>query len=319
MRVLVVLQAGDGRVVFEARGVTLSEANALRRAVLDDIPVAGVESARVDANSTYLYDDILVDRVAALPVGLAGTAWDAVAPREVLAAKFPCEAMLQRKAGGRIDVCERGCSKCSVRFEGTAKAKPALESADIRVAPQDGSEFEIRSGASDAERAALGPRGFLIAWLEPGHVVKVSGRVRLGYGREHHKFRAVCGPVRMVRAHRVRVDPDASSRLTPGAAADLLRACPVGLFTFDPASSRLEVANLDRVVDQVDRVNAAARAAADACGLPRAPVHAEAAPDVFLFSAELRGQVGPHVLIREAARAWARTIGQRVSIDWGSV
>ena len=322
MPTIVVLHAEHGRLAFEARGVSVSEANALRVALLNDVPVAGVESVRVEAASTFMPDDTLVDRLRQLPIGLSGEAWDSVPPREALSTRFPCRSTLPRGARGRLEVCERGCERCVVRFRGCAKHQPAFESRDLEFAPCSGGggggalRFEVKAAASDAEAAALGECGFLIARMEPGQVIKVSGTLRIGTGREHIGFRAVCGPLHMDRAHRVRVDADAAAGLSDASAAALLRACPVGLLTFDPASRSLEVANPARATNEAERVNAAGRAAARECGLARSPVEVEVATDVFAFSLDLRGQVGPRVLLREAARAWAAGLGRAVSIDW---
>lgn len=318
MRTIVVLGLEGGRVVFETRGATLSEANALRRVILEDVPVAGVEDVQVAANSTFLYDDILGGRVAELPIGLEGDAWDSVPPREVLSPKFPCRAVCPRGKRGRVEACTRGCELCSVALSGKACGVPAFESCMLRFATMGSGRFSLvaRSGVFDEEREALGPRGFVIARLEPGHVVNVTGRVRLGTGREHSRFQAVCGPLTMVRAHRVRVDAEMGALLSDAAAAELLRSCPVGLLTFMPSTRALEVANPDRAVDEADRVNAAAAAAAAACGLARPPVSVVCAADVFQISAELKGQVGPRVLLREAARLWAERLGCEVCVDW---
>lgn len=319
MRTIVVLHADGARVAFEARGVSLGEANALRKALLNDVPVAGVEDVRVEAASTFMYDDILVDRIRQLPIGLSGDDWDTVAPSRALSARFPCKSTLLRGARGRVEVCERGCAQCVTRFHCVAMRVPAMESSALRVEPcaESGLALEVRSGVCDAEREALGGGGFMIARMEPGQVIKVSGTVRLGKGSEHHRFRPVCGPLRMDRAHRVSVDADAAAGLSDAAAATLLRACPVGLLIFDPKTRRLEVGDPERAVNESTRVNTAAQAAARECELPRPPVVVEVARDVFVFSTELRGQVGPRVLLREAARAWAAGLGLRVSIDWG--
>ena len=142
---------------FVLRDSTPAFANAIRRAMLSDVPVMAIEDVIFVENTSVMYDEILAHRLGLVPLK---TDLDAFVPRE----ECDCKSDL-------------GCPKCTASFILEAEAGDQIvtvESGDLKPA----TEIVPVTGKIP------------IVKLAPRQKVKLEAYARLGRGSEHAKWQA---------------------------------------------------------------------------------------------------------------------------------
>jgi len=132
-------------------------ANALRRAVLADVPVMAIEDVIFVENSSVMYDEILAHRLGLIPLK---TDLDSYVLRE----ECDCKSDL-------------GCPKCTASFVLEAEATEqtvTIYSGDLKPA----------TGVAPVSDKVP------IVKLAPGQKVRLEAYARLGRGSEHAKWQA---------------------------------------------------------------------------------------------------------------------------------
>jgi len=152
------------RAVFELDHVETAFANALRRAMIAEVPTLAIDYVKFYDNTSVLFDEMLALRMGLIP--LRG---------EVDSYRFPDEC----ECGGE------GCSLCQLYLNLNAQC------------PDDQDELTVYSGdmkSSDPETSPAQP-DIPIIKLKKNQKIMAEAVARLGRGREHAKFQptTVCG------------------------------------------------------------------------------------------------------------------------------
>ena len=154
-----VLGRDKDSIRFIIRGVSPAFSNALRRAMIAEVPAMAVEDVMIVENSSVLYDEVLSHRLGLVPLT---TDLDSY----VLPEECSCKS-------------ELGCNRC--------RATLSLESEAT-----DESKY-VYSGEMKAENPEIKPVSDMIpiAKLAPGQKIRLEAYARLGRGAEHAKWQPV--------------------------------------------------------------------------------------------------------------------------------
>jgi DNA-directed RNA polymerase subunit D len=172
-------------------------ANALRRAMIAEVPAMAIEDVVIVENTSVLYDEVIAHRLGLIPLK---TDLDAYIPRE----ECDCKS-------------ELGCNKCTASF--TLEAEAAVEpimvySSDLKsetdVTPVSGNIPIVKLGASQKLRLEL--------------------YARLGRGVEHAKWQPVSACAYKYLP-KITLNPD--NLANP---EEVIRICPTDVYVRDPES-----------------------------------------------------------------------------------
>jgi DNA-directed RNA polymerase subunit D len=180
---------------FLLTGTNHAYANALRRAMIAEVPAMAIEDVIIIENTSVLYDEVLAHRLGLIPLK---TDLDAYVLRE----DCDCHS-------------ELGCSKCTASFtlEAEATAEPIMVySSDLKpetdVTPVSGNIPIVKLGASQRLRLEL--------------------YARLGRGIEHAKWQPVSA---CAYKYQPKVTLNASNLANP---EEVIGVCPTDVYVTDP-------------------------------------------------------------------------------------
>ncbi len=195
MEVEILEERGDSLGLI-LRGSSPAFANALRRAMLADVPVMAIEDVIFVENTSVMYDEILAHRLGLIPLK---TDLDAYVLRE----ECDCKSDL-------------GCQKCTASFVLEAEATDqtiSVYSGDLKPAAE----------------VAPTTDGIPIVKLAPGQKIRLEAYARLGRGSEHAKWQAAS-----IAAYRylpkITLRPEALSN-----PEEVIRCCPTRVYGSDPS------------------------------------------------------------------------------------
>lgn len=185
----------SGNVIrFVLGGVSPAFANALRRAMIAEVPSMAIDDVIVIENSSVLYDEILAHRLGLIPIK---TDLDAY----VLPEECDCKS-------------ELGCARCRASFTIEAEATDHT--------------ITVYSGDLKAETdVALVSDRIPIVRLAPFQKLKLEAYARLGRGAEHAKWQPVSACAYKYRP-RVTLHPENLSN-----PEEVMRWCPRDVYSFD--------------------------------------------------------------------------------------
>lgn len=189
-----VLEKSDRKLEFILRDANPAVANALRRAMMNEVPTMAIEIVKIHKNSSGLFNEILAHRLGLIPLKF---------PVKLYNLKSEC------KCGGK------GCSRCQVKVKFDSKKKKPDKEGKIIVYAGD-LEFD------DKEVKPVDPNIPIVILLE-GQELKFEAIAQLGIGKEHAKWQAAV--VGYSYLPEVRVSGDKCN----GCGA-CVAACPKGVF-----------------------------------------------------------------------------------------
>lgn len=192
-----VIEEKDNALRFLLEGTNHAYANALRRAMIAEVPAMAIEDVIIVENTSVLYDEVIAHRLGLIPLK---TDLDAY----VLPEECDCKS-------------ELGCSKCRASFtlEAEAVDEPVMVySSDLKgetgVTPVSGNIPIVKLGPSQKLRLEL--------------------YARLGKGIEHAKWQPVSACAYKYLP-KVSVNPDNLSNPD-----EVIRICPTDVYARDPES-----------------------------------------------------------------------------------
>jgi DNA-directed RNA polymerase subunit D len=155
---LEILELGDRKAKFVVSEITPAFANALRRAMLADIPKMAIDYVEIYDNTSVMFDEMLAHRMGLIPIK---TNLDMYNIRE------------------ECDCHGEGCALCQVSFTLSAEGPCMVHSRDMK--------------SSDPETVPADDNVPIIELKERQKLV-LTAVARLGKGKEHSKFQPVCPP-----------------------------------------------------------------------------------------------------------------------------
>jgi DNA-directed RNA polymerase subunit D len=192
-----IIEEKDNILKFLLKGTTHAYANALRRAMIAEVPAMAIEDVIIIENTSVLYDEIVAHRLGLIPLK---TDLDAY----VLPEECDCKS-------------ELGCSKCRASFTLEAEAgeeSVMVYSSDLKpegdVAPVSGSIPIVKLG--------------------PAQKLRLEVYARLGRGIEHAKWQPVSACAYKYLP-KVSVNPE--NLANP---EEIIKVCPPHVYAPDPES-----------------------------------------------------------------------------------
>jgi len=192
-----ILEEKENSLRFLLKGAAHAYANALRRAMIAEVPAMAIEDVIVIENTSVLYDEVMAHRLGLIPLK---TDLDAY----VLPEDCDCKS-------------ELGCSKCRASFtlEAEALDEPVMVySSDLKP------EADVVPVSGGIPIVKLGPRQRL----------KLELYARLGRGIEHAKWQPVSACAYKYLP-KVTLNPDNLSNPD-----EVIRICPTDVYVRDPES-----------------------------------------------------------------------------------
>lgn len=154
------LSSKNGKMKFLLEEATPSQANAIRRTILSEVPTLAVESLIAHVNTSPLFDEVIAHRIGLVPV------------------KASAEDLEQFNFRDACDCRGRGCANCTLMFSLEAEVPGMVYSHNFRSEDQKITFVE----------------GIPILKLGKGQRVKLEAEAVLGRGRDHAKWQpAVVG------------------------------------------------------------------------------------------------------------------------------
>jgi len=149
-----ILRSKGSRLEFVLEDSTAAFANALRRAMITEVPVLAVDWADFEENGSALFDETIAHRLAMLPLEFN--------PKKLnVPDECPCKGA--------------GCTNCQVVL--------ALE----KTGPGTATSGDLKSTSRDVRPTDA---NFPIVQLIEGQRLKFQAVARLGFGRTHAKYQA---------------------------------------------------------------------------------------------------------------------------------
>ena len=192
-----ILEEKENSIRFLLKGVSHAYANALRRAMMAEVPAMAIDDVIILENTSVLYDEVIAHRLGLIPLK---TDLDAFVPPE----ECDCKS-------------ELGCSKCRAAFtlEVESVGEPVMAySSDLKgdgeVAPVSGNIPIVKLG--------------------PSQRLKLELYAKLGRGLEHAKWQPVSACAYKYLP-KVTLNPD--NLANP---EKVIQICPTDVFYPDPDS-----------------------------------------------------------------------------------
>lgn len=161
-----VIENSPTTAVFDIRGVTPSQLNALRRTLISQVPKLAIEDVTIYDNTSALFDEIVAHRLGLLPVPTDLNAFN--------------RRWKDNNADPKEAACAcagEGCPNCTVLFTLSKEGPCTVYSGDLVP-------------AADAKFRIVDPKIPIVKLLEGQRVMLEAGAI-LGEGREHAKWVSV--------------------------------------------------------------------------------------------------------------------------------
>jgi len=152
-----------------------SIANALRRAMMAEVPTMAIDKVEFKQNSTVLHDDFLAHRLGLIPLTSVHAGWNTEAISEAQDFQY-----------NRDCSCSAYCPNCTVNFEINVKC----EGEERKVTTKD--LIPEMEGDSRCQVACREGEEILICKMRKGQHLHVNAQAQKGIGKEHAKWNPCC-------------------------------------------------------------------------------------------------------------------------------
>jgi DNA-directed RNA polymerase subunit D len=149
-----ILESDDTKMRFILEGSNPAFANALRRVMINEIPIMAIEYVDIEENSSGLFDEIIAHRLALVPLTF---------DQKIFSLKDEC------RCNGK------GCSRCEVVLVIDKKGPCTVYSGDMKTTSEDVKPVDDNIPITE---------------LLEGHSLKLEAVAQLGHGTEHIKWQA---------------------------------------------------------------------------------------------------------------------------------
>jgi len=141
-----------GKIEFQAKGLNTAIANALRRNMMDTVPVMAIEDVEFVKNTSVLYDEIIAHRLGLIPLNT-----------DLKAYTLPEEC----KCKGE------GCNRCQLKLTLSAKGPATVYASDLK--------------SKDPKIRPVYPKMPVVKLLK-GQEIELEATAMLGQGKKHMKW-----------------------------------------------------------------------------------------------------------------------------------
>jgi len=280
-----VTELTDEAISFTLTHTDTSVANALRRAMIAEVPTMAIDKVEFSVNTTVLHDDFIAHRLGLIPLKSDYAGWNV----EGGGGELPdfhfnrdCSCMVQ-------------CPRCTVEFTLSVKCEDQTRSvttADLISNQPD----KCRVATADGE-------DILIVKLRKNQEIKVKCLAQKGIAKEHAKWSPVCTAV-FAYEPDVRFDKAKYATLPAQARRNFVEGCPKKLpKPYDPS---------ERPYDSVESEEASAcmvcidclEAAKEYPGLCKV----YDVPQHFKFTVESNGALPPEQIVHRGITVLKRKL-----------
>jgi len=190
-----ILDLDDEKIRFILDGVDVAFANALRRAMISDVPCMAIDDLFIFDNSSVVHDEVLAHRIGLMP--LKTDLDNYVLPEE-------CECQ-----------SELGCDKCRVVLT-------------LDVETETGTRTVVSGDFVSVDPNVVPTsQDIPLTKLAPNQAVRIEAYARLGTGKIHAKWQPVS---EAIYQHVAEIEID-DERCT--ACAECVKACPSDVFEIE--------------------------------------------------------------------------------------
>jgi len=149
---LKLLNKKENKITFLAKGINASLANAVRRSIMEEVPVMAIEEVTFVKNTSALYDEIIAHRLGLTPLST------------------------DLKGYNLIEDCKckgKGCMRCQLKFVLEAKGPCVVYAENLK--------------SKDSKIRPVYPKMPIVKLLK-GQTLQIEAIARLGKGKQHAKF-----------------------------------------------------------------------------------------------------------------------------------
>lgn len=149
---LKLLNKKENKIIFLAKGINASLANAVRRSIMEEVPVMAIEEVTFIKNTSALYDEIIAHRLGLTPLST------------------------DLKGYNLIEDCKckgKGCMRCQLKFVLEAKGPCVVYAENLK--------------SKDSKIRPVYPKMPIVKLLK-GQTLQIEAIAKLGKGKEHAKF-----------------------------------------------------------------------------------------------------------------------------------
>ena len=149
---LKLLNKKENKITFLVKGITASLANAVRRSIMEEVPVMAIEEVTFVKNTSALYDEIIAHRLGLTPLST------------------------DLKGYNLIQDCKckgKGCMRCQLKFVLEAKGPCVVYAENLK--------------SKDSKIRPVYPKMPIVKLLK-GQTLQIEAIAQLGKGKEHAKF-----------------------------------------------------------------------------------------------------------------------------------
>eukprot|EP01130_Rhizamoeba_saxonica_P001315 TRINITY_DN11190_c0_g1_i1.p1 TRINITY_DN11190_c0_g1~~TRINITY_DN11190_c0_g1_i1.p1 ORF type:complete len:314 (-),score=53.07 TRINITY_DN11190_c0_g1_i1:63-962(-) len=260
---------------FMLSNTDASVANALRRAIVAEVPTIAIDLVEFYENTSVLHDEYLAHRLGLIPLTSQNV--------ENFNYYHECNC----------DVND-ACSYCRVEFllnvECHSDETQYVTSRDLRlrvegdVAPVNYDE--------DNDYANVLP-GILIAKLQKNQEISLKAIAKKGIGKQHAKWAPACG-VRYKFDPQIELNRNSFDLLTDKQKREFVDSCPTRVYAFNEGTSQVEIEDMQKCIFCNEcTINART------VGIPDL-VKISPKEDTFIFQLESTGAMPPDQILRLA-------------------
>lgn len=201
---------------FQLSEVDNAFANALRRVLLAEIPVLGIESVTISQNTSVLADEMIAHRLGLVPL------YSMKARRMHYIRECDC--------GGQ------GCGECQITGEIIAECPSHQHSLPVYI------NEALHIDDKEVFPVSSEPRGVLLVTLGRSQKLHLKVVIRKNIAKTHAKFMPVA-TVAMRYAPEIILHPEGFARLGKEKCKLWVDRCPRRVFNYNESSQQVEVVN----------------------------------------------------------------------------
>lgn len=205
-------------LVFQLREVDNAFANGLRRVLLAEVPILGIESVTVAQNTSVLADEMLAHRLGLVPL-------------------YSMKAR-QMKYARECDCGGHGCKECQITGELSVECPPDKHSLPVYI------NESLKIDDEEVYPVSSEDRGILLVTLGRSQKLRLKIVIRKNIAKTHAKFMPVA-TVAMRYAPDIFLNNEGFAQLDEGKCREWVRRCPRNVFAYNEKTRQVEMKNAD--------------------------------------------------------------------------